>query len=35
MMFTFLKAQGYNIGISKCEEDKVELVKELEKLMAN
>lgn len=29
MMFTFLKAQGYNVGKSKCEEDKVELAKEL------
>ncbi len=29
MMFTFLKAQGYNVGKSKCEEDKVDLAKEL------
>ena len=29
MMFTFLKALGYNIGASKCEEDKIELAKEL------
>lgn len=29
MMFTFLKAQGYNIGKSLVEEDKVELAKEL------
>ena len=29
MMFTFLKAQGYNVGASKCELDKVELAKEL------
>lgn len=29
MMFTFLKALGYNVGKSKCEEDKVELAKEL------
>jgi phosphoglycerate kinase len=29
MMFTFLKAMGYNVGASKCEEDKVELAKEL------
>ena len=29
MMFTFLKALGYNIGKSLCEEDKVELAKEL------
>ncbi|MCL2521523.1 MAG: phosphoglycerate kinase [Erysipelotrichales bacterium] len=29
MMFTFLKAQGLNVGKSKCEEDKVELAKEL------
>ncbi len=29
MMFTFLKAQGYNVGKSKCEDDKVELAKEL------
>lgn len=29
MMFTFLKAQGYNIGKSICEDDKIELAKEL------
>lgn len=29
MMFTFLKAQGYNVGVSKCEADKVSLAKEL------
>ncbi len=29
MMFTFLKALGYNVGLSKCELDKVELAKEL------
>lgn len=29
MMFTFLKALGYNVGKSKCEDDKVELAKEL------
>lgn len=29
MMFTFLKALGENVGKSKCEEDKVELAKEL------
>ena len=29
MMFTFLKALGYNVGISKCEEDKLDLAKEL------
>lgn len=29
MMFTFLKAQGYNVGKSLCEEDKLELAKEL------
>ena len=29
MMFTFLKAMGLNVGASKCEEDKVELAKEL------
>ena len=29
MMFTFLKAQGLNVGLSKCEEDKVELATEL------
>ncbi len=29
MMFTFLKAQGLNIGKSLCEQDKVELAKEL------
>lgn len=29
MMFTFLKAQGYNIGNSLCEEDKLDLAKEL------
>ena len=29
MMFTFLKALGYNIGASKCEEDKIDLAKEL------
>ncbi len=29
MMFTFLKAQGLNVGISKCEDDKVELASEL------
>ena len=28
-MFTFLKAQGYNIGKSLVEEDKIELAKEL------
>jgi phosphoglycerate kinase len=29
MMFTFMKALGYNIGSSLCEEDKIELAKEL------
>lgn len=29
MMFTFLKALGYNIGKSLCEEDKLDLAKEL------
>ena len=29
MMFTFLKAQGYNIGVSRCEEDKLDLAKDL------
>lgn len=29
MMFTFLKAQGKNIGSSKCEDDKIDLAKEL------
>ncbi len=29
MMFTFLKAQGYEIGSSKFEEDKVELAREI------
>ncbi len=29
MMFTFLKAQGYEIGSSLCEEDKIDLAKEL------
>lgn len=29
MMFTFLKAMGYNVGKSLCEEDKVELAKSL------
>ena len=29
MMFTFLKAQGYNIGKSLVEEDKIDLAKEL------
>lgn len=29
MMFTFLKAKGYNVGTSLCEDDKVELAKEL------
>ena len=29
MMFTFFKALGKNVGISKCEEDKVDLAKEL------
>lgn len=29
MMFTFLKALGYNVGKSKCEDDKVDLAKEL------
>ncbi len=29
MMFTFLKAQGYNIGASRCEDDKLELANEL------
>ena len=29
MMFTFLKALGKNIGASKCEDDKIELAKEL------
>ena len=28
-MFTFLKAQGYNIGASRCEEDKLDLAKDL------
>lgn len=34
MMFTFLKANGYNVGKSKCEDDKVELAKELLKKAA-
>lgn len=29
MAFTFLKAQGYEIGTSLCEEDKLDLAKEL------
>ena len=29
MMFTFLKAQGYNIGTSICEDDKLDLAKEI------
>ena len=29
MMFTFLKAQGYNIGASRVEDDKLDLAKEL------
>lgn len=29
MMFTFLKALGYNVGKSKCEEDKLDLAKDL------
>ena len=29
MMFTFLKAQGYNVGSSLVEEDKIELAKDL------
>lgn len=29
MMFTFLKALGYNIGASRCEEDKLDLAKDL------
>ncbi len=29
MMFTFLKALGKNIGASKCEDDKLDLAKEL------
>ena len=29
MMFTFLKAEGYNVGASKFEEDKLDLAKEL------
>lgn len=29
MMFTFLKALGKNIGVSKCEDDKLDLAKEL------
>ncbi len=29
MMFTFLKALGKNIGASKCEDDKIDLAKEL------
>ena len=29
MMFTFFKAQGINVGASKCEDDKLELAKEL------
>lgn len=29
MMFTFFKAQGKNIGSSRCEDDKVDLAKEL------
>jgi phosphoglycerate kinase len=28
-MFTFLKAQGYNSGASRCEDDKLDLAKEL------
>lgn len=30
MAYTFLKANGYNIGTSLCEEDKIELAKELQ-----
>ena len=29
MMFTFFKAQGINVGASKCEDDKLDLAKEL------
>lgn len=29
MMFTFLKAQGYKIGASKCEDDKLDVAKEI------
>ena len=29
MMFTFLKAEGYNIGASRCEDDKLDLAKDL------
>ena len=29
MAYTFLKAQGYDIGTSLCEEDRIELAKEL------
>lgn len=29
MMFTFLKAQGKNIGVSRCEDDKLDLANEL------
>jgi 3-phosphoglycerate kinase len=29
MMFTFLKAQGYRIGGSKCEDDKLDIAKEI------
>lgn len=36
MAYTFLKAQGYNVGKSLVEEDKIELAKEyLEKQMEN
>lgn len=29
MMFTFLKVQGYKIGVSKCEDDKLDVAKEI------
>lgn len=32
MVFTFLKARGYNVGSSLVEDDKLELAKELEKI---
>ncbi len=35
MVFTFLKAKGLNIGSSLCEEDKLELAKELMELAGN
>ncbi len=35
MAYTFLKANGYNIGTSLCEEDKIELAKELQQKAAD